>query len=468
MARDPDAPNLDRMHVINKDGSRRDVHPADVKGRFSNMKPWVYGVLIFIYAAMPWVRIDGKPAIHIDIAARKFFLFGEIFNAQDFYLMFSLLTGIGFTLIFLSAIFGRVWCGWACPQTVFLEGVFRKIERWIEGPAAARIRLAKGPWTREKILKKGAKHAVFLVMAWLIAHIFISYFVSTDRLWQYMLEGPNAHPVVFLWALVPTVILYFNFFWFREQLCLIVCPYGRLQSVLQDDDTININYDKARGEPRGKKSDPNAGDCVDCGRCVAVCPTDIDIRNGLQLECIGCAHCIDACNDIMLKIGRPTGLVRYDSLRGLREGKRRLLRPRLAYYAVAGAVGLAVAIFLFSGRTSFEANIVRLSAAPYILDGEMVRNQVMVHVVNKNPEPSTLDLSLLATPDKVDVLLPQKSVDLKPFGDHKLPVVVTFPASEYVKGMKVELHVKDSQSGRDRDLELKLIGPNNGNHNGTP
>jgi cytochrome c oxidase accessory protein FixG len=266
VSKQADAPNLDKLHVIDDAGNRTYVFPADVRGRFNNLRPWLHALLIIVYVGMPWVTVAGRPAIHIDIPGRHFILFGEVFNAQDFYLAFSLLTGIGFGLIFLSALFGRVWCGWACPQTVFLEGVFRRIERWIEGPHNKRRALMEAPWTTEKIVKRALKHSMYLVVAWLITHTFLAYFISAHELGVMIIEGPAAHPVAFAWGVVPTLLLYFNFWWFREQLCLIICPYGRLQSALQDDDTINVGYDFKRGEPRGKKNDKTAGDCVDCGR----------------------------------------------------------------------------------------------------------------------------------------------------------------------------------------------------------
>ena len=454
----PDAPNLDRVHVLDDHGSRQYVYPADVEGKFSRWKPRVYAVLIAIYAILPWIKIGGHPAILLDIPARRFYILGKVFNSQDFYLSFFLLTGIGFTLIVLSALFGRLWCGWACPQTVFLEGVFRRIERLIEGPANTRRALNKAPMTGGKFFKKAAKHAIYLVVAFVVAHIFISYFVSLPALFEMMISRPTENWTSFLWATALTGIFYFNFYWFREQTCLILCPYGRLQSALQDHDTFNIGYDKKRGEPRARVGTEGAGDCIDCKRCIAVCPTSIDIRNGLQLECVGCAACIDACNEIMVKVGKPEGLIRYDSERGLHEGVRRFWRPRVYYYLVAGMVGLTVAAGFFLTHLNFEANVVRPPGLPYALDGETIHNQVSLHLVNKNAGDSTLSLKGNG-PEGVQIIIPKSEVALPSLQDMTVPVMITFTRGVYKRGMEIHILVHDSAGGESRDVPIKLMAP---------
>lgn len=490
---------LDSLAILDEHGHRQYIYPADVQGWFTRLKPWVYTALIIIYAVIPWIHIGGHPAILIDIPARRFYLLGKVFNAQDFYLVYFFLTGIGFTLITISALFGRLWCGWACPQTVFLEGVYRRVERWIEGPAPRRLKLARGPWTFEKIWKRALKHGIFFLFSAAIAHIFVSYFTSLPKLFDYMRSNPAENWTAFMWSAVLTGIIYFNFFWFREQLCLIICPYGRLQSALQDDDTVVIGYDKLRGEPRGKAKkkkkkkapakaaeaasetqsadagpikvsmsddakaasialDPPKGDCVDCGRCVQVCPTGIDIRNGLQLECIGCAACIDACDEIMVKLDRPTGLIRYDSLNGLEKKTKRFLRPRTYGYLVAGTVGALVALFMFINHMPFEANALRLAGAPYTLDEGKLRNQVMVHLINKHAEPSDMSITAKAK-DGVEFLLPQAKVTLQSLESRQIPVVLTMDKATYRFGDQMTLTVHDAQSGLDKVLTLPILGP---------
>jgi cytochrome c oxidase accessory protein FixG len=275
---------------------------------------------------------------------------------------------------------GRLWCGWACPQTVFLEGIFRRVERFIDGPGHERLALDKGPWTARKLWKRSLKWSVWIAVALVLSHTGLAYFTGAHELVTYITNGPLAHPGLASFAAAGTVAILFDMTWFREQMCLIVCPYGRLQSVLTDEDTFVIGYDKARGEPRGKASDANAGACVDCRRCVVVCPTGIDIRNGLQLDCIGCAQCADACDLVMEKLHRPKGLIRTDSLRGFAGEKRRFLRPRLLGYAIAGLVGAMVAGFVVGRRVEVEANIVRAPGPPFVVaaDGR-VTNALMLH-----------------------------------------------------------------------------------------
>jgi len=452
------APNLDSVSVLDERGSRRYVYPADARGRWSRLKPWVYSLLIGVYVALPFVHVGGRPAVLIDIPGRRFFLFGATFNAQDFYLMFFVLTGIGFALIVVAALWGRVWCGWGCPQTVFLDGVFRRVERWIEGPAATRRRLADGPWTGEKIARKTLKHVIYLALSVAIAHVFLAYFASADGLAAMISEGPAEHMGTFIWAVAITAVVYGNFWWFREQLCIVICPYGRLQSALQDQDTVNVQYDFRRGEPRGKLKTPGAADCVDCGRCIAVCPTRIDIRDGPQLECIGCAYCIDACDEIMDKVGRPRGLIRYDSLRGVEEGRRRFWRPRVAFYAGMGLLGLLVAALAMSRSAPFEANLLRLEGAPFAIHEEVLENRVRVHVVNKRAEITTFTIAA-EEPWAEHVLLPQREVTLATFQGHDLPVIFRVPRERYVPKMSIALEVTDSASGESATVKVPILGP---------
>lgn len=533
MAREA-GPNLDRLSSIKEDGSRNAPQPADVKGRFVTRRRVVYAVLIAIYVLLPFVQIGGKPAVFLDIEARRFYLFGGTFNAQDSWLVFFFLMTVGFGLLFFTAWLGRVWCGWACPQTVFLEGVYRRIERFFDGPREKRIRDNAGPMTYALFARKAAKHTAYFLVSFLLAHVFISFFVSLKSLFAMVQQDPREHWVAFLWVLSVTGLLYFNFSWFREQLCIVVCPYGRLQSAMQDNHSLVIGYDVRRGEPRGRitredrekkislpqvsardevasarvaEGGANAGraplarsasetlgpapagpsvsharagtpleqlaaeaaaaavpevrtkgDCIDCRRCVVVCPTGIDIRNGLQLECIGCAQCIDACDEVMRKVGRPEGLIRYDSLAGLAGEQKRTGRPRL--FAYGGALTLALGALLLGtlNRNPFEANLLRVRGAPYVLDAGTIRNQYELHLVNKNAEETEFTVAV-DVPDEAKVTIPRTTVKLGSLESFRLPIFVTVDQAEYRHPFEVEVEVTDGASSRHKEVEARFLGP---------
>jgi len=444
---------------LRADGSRNWVHPADVKGKWTRLRRIVFVALIVLWAVLPWIEIGGQPAVFLDIDARKFYLFGATFNAQDFWLAFFLLTGVGFALIFMTALLGRVWCGYACPQTVFLEGVYRRIERFIEGPRNMRLKLNAGPITFGKVWRKGLKHFLFVFVSILIAHIVLSYFVSLPATFEMVGDNPADHPEAFAWVAGLSAVLYLNYAWFREQLCLIVCPYGRLQSVLTDDSSIIVGYDEKRGEPRGKAKDPSAGDCVDCNRCVVVCPTGIDIRNGLQLDCIGCAACIDACDEIMTKLDRPTGLIRYDSLAGLEGGKTRFIRPRMLFYAVLGVIGLVVASFAMQSREPYEANLLRMQGMSFVLeeDGEVVRNSFQLHLVNKENAQATFHIE--PVDDRFDVMITRPTLEVPSLEGVHVPVFVRLPRDQMEPGREVRVRVRMEGAEEERVVTAPFLGP---------
>ncbi len=430
---------------LGRDGKRKRPYPADVRGRFNRARRVVFWLLIALWAALPWIPIGGHPAVFLDVDARQFFLFGLTFNSQDVWLMFFMLSGVGFGLVYATAVLGRVWCGWACPQTVFLEAVFRPIERLINGPrnvALRRIR-AGGHIDLDRLWRAVATHAAYLAAALLVAHVLLAYFVSIPHVFQMVRTRPAAHPEAFAWTIAITAVMYGNFAFFREQLCVVVCPYGRLQSVLLDDDSLVVGYDERRGEPRAKAS-AKGGDCVACNRCVVVCPTGIDIRDGLQMDCIACTQCIDACDDVMDKLGRERGLVRYDSLRGLRGEKRRLLRPRLYGYTAALVVGAVVATFAFRSRQPFEATVVRLPGAPYTREAGTIRNAFELHLVNKEGKPMSFDIEAVETPDLAFVVA-MKNVDVEALGSQRIPVFVTMEQSKFVSDRPFVVRVR----GRD-------------------
>jgi cytochrome c oxidase accessory protein FixG len=461
--RDKRRPDLDTVYTINADGSRNFLHPADVRGRWQVLKNLVFSVLILVYVALPWLRVDGRPAVNIDLPGRSASLFGLTFTNQDFYLMFFVLTGIGFGLFVVTALWGRIWCGYACPQTVFLEGLYRKIERWIEGPRVARIRRNLGPATADKVARKILKHAFFIFFSYAIAHVFLSYFIPVEELLNVIRSNPREHMSAFGWSMFWTGVLYFNYAWFREQTCIVICPYGRLQSSLIDEDTIIIGYDEGRGEPRHKgvrNGVDEGGDCIDCYRCVEVCPTGIDIRGGLQLECIGCANCIDACDEIMTRIGKPRGLVRYDSQSSFEGGERkRLLRPRVFVYMVLGLVGLTVATLAVSSRESFHANALRTRGMPYTLEEGRIRNLYTIRVQNKSDSDGVYMIDLENAPEGLEMIMPQPTLRLDSLADGRSPVFFYLGREAYSEPFPLSLTVTDSLTGHSKTLDVTFRGP---------
>ncbi len=460
-------PRRTALSSVGGDGSRIALHPADVRGRYTLARRLVALLLVAAVVLMPWIRIDGRPAVRLDFAGLRFHFFGATFVAEDLWLGFFIITGLGFALFFLTALFGRLWCGWACPQTVLLEHVYRRIERWLEGDAPERRRLDAAPWTGAKLLRRGGKHALFLVVSLVLAHAALAWVVSLPEVLSMVTHAPTANWGVFVFIVVATTLLYLNFGWFREQLCIIVCPYGRLQSALIDDDSVVIGYDERRGEPRGRRTAeaPAKGDCIDCFRCVQVCPTGIDIRQGLQMECIGCAACIDACDDVMARLDRPKGLVRYDSLRGLAGAKTRFLRPRTLLYAGLLLLGAIVAGTAFARRQPAVFHAVRMQGAPYFLDGDTVRNQFLVRVVNKSDEPLAFSLraeGLVAAGRALEALGWDAPLEVPARGEVVRPLVLVVPRAEYAGGFPFTLTLEARERGVTLVHASEFAGPGAG------
>ncbi|MCU0791662.1 MAG: cytochrome c oxidase accessory protein CcoG [Opitutaceae bacterium] len=455
-------PNRDSVTTIRDDGSRLFLHPADARGFWTRTRRWSAWFLVAIYLSLPWIPIGGHPAVFLDIADRRFHLFGYTLAFQDIWLLFFAITGLGFSLFFLTSLLGRVWCGWACPQTVFLEHVYRRIERWIEGDAVARRKLDAAPWTAPKIVRRGGKQILFLLVSAVITHLFLAYFVSVPELWAMMHDAPAKHWSAFLFVAAATGILYFNFAWFREQLCLIICPYGRLQSVLLDDHSLVIGYDAKRGEPRGKVGTPDAGACIDCNRCVQVCPTGIDIRQGLQIECISCAACVDACDEVMDKVQRPRGLVRYDSTAAFGGGRTRWLRPRIWLYLGLLGVGATVATFAVSSVRPAVLGVTRLQGAPYYLEPEGVRNQFLVRLVNKRDVPATFTVRVVTDAPAGATLLQaslEESLTLAPLAEEVRPLVLRVPRASYEGGFKLRIVARAEGGEFELVREAEFSGP---------
>ena len=441
------------------DGRRRAIQPADVHGRFHSARRVVYAGLIALWIALPWIPVAGHPAVFIDIDRRTLYLFGATFNAQDTWLLFFLMTGVGFGLLYTTTVLGRAWCGWACPQTVFLEGVYRRVERWIEGPRATRLKRNEGPLTLDKLLRKGASQVAYVVLSFLIAHVFLAYFASLPKTFEMVRHSPAAHPEAFAWAAAVTLGLYLNFGWFREQFCVVLCPYGRLQSVLTDRQSLVVGYDARRGEPRGKKGTEGAGDCVDCKRCIAVCPTGIDIRRGGQMECVACTACIDACDDVMDRVGKPRGLIRYDSQDGLEGKPWKVVRPRVIFYGILMVVGAVVAFVSTRGRTDFEANLLRLPGEPYTVTDGVVRDALQLHLVNKLAAAETYRIDVEPV-DGMQVVLPMPDIPLASLADMRVPIFLSMPRAKFHGDFKVHVTIRrDGVTDEKIDVVGTFLGP---------
>lgn len=454
-------PNLDSVTTVNADGSHHVLHPSDVSGRFTLARRLFAFLLLIVYVALPWITINEAPAVFFDVAERKFHLFGLTLYPQDLWVLFFAITGTGFTLFFITALLGRLWCGWACPYTIFLEHIFRRIERLIDGDSTARRKLDAAPWTFPKIWRRVIKHGLFVFTAAILAHIFLSYFVSLERLYDFLQGNPFDHFAAFGTVVFLTGAFYFCFAHFREQFCIMVCPYGRLQSAMTDDDTIIIGYDEARGEPRGKASDPAAADCIDCRRCVTVCPTGIDIRNGLQLECIGCAACIDACDDIMKKLERPTGLVRYDSLNGLTGKKKRILRPRMILYAVLGCFGLgALTVAAMNKAVPYSVTSSRMAGPPFFIDETTIRNNYRLLLTNKRNQEATFVVTLESAPEGFELSGAGEEIKVPARSDLTRPAVILISKENYQGPQDIKLKI----TGQPDDVEIittiRFVGPN--------
>jgi cytochrome c oxidase accessory protein FixG len=447
------------------DGSRRKVHPADVRGKWIVRRRVVFAALMAFYVLAPLVPVGGHPSLLLDFAHRRFFLVGHTFNAQDFWMVVLLGLTFTFGLLLVTAWRGRVWCGWACPQTVFLEGVYRPIERFFDGPRERRLLTAKQPLTVRRILRSTAKHLCFLLVSINIAHAAAAIFVSPRELLAMLREGPAQHWVAFLLTVGFAALLEFNFAWFREQFCVVMCPYGRMQSLLHDRDSITVSYDAGRGEPRGKlvkhasQNAPALGDCIDCRRCVVVCPTAIDIRNGLQMECLACTQCIDACDDVMVKIGRPTGLIGMLSLRGLGGQPTRRLRPRLAIYGALTLIAASALAAALWSRTPFEANILRPAGGnPFVVDGATIRNAFEIHLVNKAPEEGTFAIEVTG-PVEATIAISPPVVTVGSFADLHVPVSVSIARRLLADPVELTVRVVERRSGAMKEQSVRFLSP---------
>lgn len=400
----PEEDFRDHIATAHADGRRRWLYPRKVHGKYFRWRTWFSWLLLLIMFSGPFITINGNPLLMMNIPERKFVVLGQIFWPQDMIIFaFAILLFFTGVVIFTTA-YGRLWCGWACPQTVMMEMVFRKIEYFIEGDAPAQRALAKAPWTGPKIVKRALKHAIFLALSFVVGNVLLSYIIGWQALYAIITDPPAQHLPGLTIMILFSLLFYGIFARFREQACTFICPYGRFQSALLDENSIVVAYDYKRGEKRGslrheqkfgERKFAGFGDCVACNQCVAVCPTGIDIRNGTQMECVHCTACMDACDQVMTKTGAPLGLIRYASLNGIERGEGLKLTPRLMGYSVVLLVLAVILGVLLFNRSDAEATLLRAPGSLFqqMPDGRF-SNLYTVHIINKTSHDLPVDLRL--------------------------------------------------------------------------
>jgi cytochrome c oxidase accessory protein FixG len=389
----------DELSNVDKKGKRLWIFPKKPKGKFYDYRTWFSWLLMGLMFTGPFMKLNDRPLLLLNVLERKFIIFGMVFWPQDLNLFALLMLSFILFIILFTILFGRVWCGWACPQTIFMEMLFRKIEFMIDGDYQQQKKLADSDWNTNKIIKRFTKHTLFWILSFLIANTFLGYIIGIDELKLLAFDGPQAHWGKFASLLIFTTVFYFVFARLRELVCIFICPYGRLQGLMLDKNSMVVAYDFVRGEPRGKikKEETQVkGDCIDCKLCVHVCPTGIDIRNGTQLECINCTACIDACDEVMVKIEKPKGLVRFASVNNINNGTKLGLNLRNGAYGVVLLALLSVFFYLMATRQLVETTLLRTPGMLFQKQADgTISNLYSIEFVNKTFEELPVDLKLI-------------------------------------------------------------------------
>lgn len=452
----------DTLSTIDEEGKRVWIHAKKPKGKLYNYRQlFGYSLLAFLFI-VPFIKVHGEPLLLFDLLDRKFIIFGSIFWPQDSYIFYLMMLSTMLFVILFTVVYGRLFCGWACPQTIFLELIFRKVEWLIDGTPAQQKKLKAQSWTFIKIFKRILKHTLFWLISFVLVLALLSFVISAEGVFEFV-SNPSNNKKGFIVLLVFTSVFYFIYGWFREQVCTLMCPYGRLQGVLLDSNSIIVSYDYFRGEPKGvakkgESEEKEFGDCIDCKQCVNVCPTGIDIRNGTQLECVNCTACIDACNSIMTRIGKPTGLIRFASENGIKSGQKLKLTPRnIAYSVVLGIILIFLSILLFT-RPDIETNILRDKNFIYQEQGDtIISNIYNVRILNKTHKKMNLSIKLISTEGKLKFFGDNLQIESGKKTEPKM--IVYLPKGEINKKITVIKFGIYSGNKLLEEIETNFVGP---------
>ena len=456
----------DSVGTMDNAGKRKWIFPRKPSGKYTNYRTIVAYFLLAVFFILPFLKINGNPVLLINVIDRQFFIFGQPFFPQDFFILaLGAITSIIFIILF-TVVFGRIFCGWICPQTIFLEMIFRKIDYLIEGDRNKQMKLDRQEWNSEKIWKRSLKWSIFIIISLIITHWMFMYIVGYQEVFNMIKEGPFNNFTGFLVMIVFTAAFYFTFAWFREQVCTLVCPYGRLQGVLIDKQTINVYYDFKRGENRSKwrkgedRKAEGKGDCIDCNQCVVVCPTGIDIRNGQQLECVNCTACIDACDEVMVKVGLPKGLIRYATEDEIEKEVPFKFTGRMKAYSVVLLLMLGFLGFLLSNRGTMETKFIKPAGSTYFVRDGQITNTYNYTFLNKSNKDQLVTIKIMEPAHGTVSLSTTDKILLKKDQMIKGTVNISFPEKEIkLSKQKVKMGVYDQKGELLDTFETYFEGP---------
>ena len=451
-----------RATTVDEKGKRKWIFATKPFGDFYKWRNYLAYFLVAFFLVLPWIYYKGNQLVQFNLIEGRFIIFGKIFWPNDFFIFAVMFITAVIVVVLFTVVYGRIFCGWICPQTIFMEFVFRKIEWWIEGNPAQQKKLAAAPWNREKILKKGAKQLIFFAISFFFANTFLAYIIGSRELVEKIQSPISENWSILSGLLIFTLMFYIVFAYVREIVCTTICPYGRLQGVMYDKDTMQISYDYKRGEPRGKLKDKDAfglGDCIDCNRCVVVCPTGIDIRNGAQMECVGCTACIDACDDIMDKINLPRGLIRYASENEIQTGKKSPLSTRAKAYTVVLVLLIFVLMGLLISRDNIDMYVGRVKGQTFLVENGMVSNLLDAQIINKSNRDIPIQIRLIDKKGNINVIGNSSGMILKKENSNKITFFVALPENQLKsRTTKIKIGIYEGEKLL-KKVSVNFLGP---------